>query len=205
MRDIVRNIDEKEDMTAIVGRFISGEDAAFGELYHRLKADSIRPVTRLIKVHGVIDVCSYPELVVASAFLKLCRARDRGALAHIQSGSQFVALLRAFADREMRDQGDRSRAVKRRGPFALGRDADRDHDLADFVEGADSPEKSFLSGEVYGLLHARLGKPVHQEVLAMRLEGYTVEEISCRLNLSAKSINRKLCQIRPTYLDMQIE
>jgi DNA-directed RNA polymerase specialized sigma24 family protein len=103
-------------------------------------------------------------------------------------------------------QLERERAQKRgggaiRGESAfLNRDGDLDpKGLEQLIAAGPTPEFEAAAREQFVRLLDLLDKPDLREVVRMRIEGYTVEEIAGELGRNTRSIERKLNLIRSLW------
>ena len=128
-----------------------------------------------------------PEDIVQSAFRSLFRGVNAGSYC-APEGRSLWSLLAVIAINKVRRKATRDRSV-----VAVSLEADSSDDQTSFdVPDSLSPEQfeSSLREAIESL------RPAEQEVVQLRVQGFSVEEISDRLQRSCRTIERTLQSIR---------
>lgn len=198
---------ECQDTTVIVGRYASGDERAFDQLYLGYRDAMVRVASQAIACRHCRDVCCDADLVVDAAFIDLRTARNRGALGKMANAGEFFDMLKFFVKREIAHERDRVQAKRRGGRKATHVPLD-DAGLEVvecIVAKADQPKALLSAREEFEGLHDLLDDPVQQTILTMRYEGYTIKEICGRVNRSPRSVKRDIADIRRIYAQLQVK
>ena len=169
----------------LITRLRGGDDQAASEFYDRY----VKRVFGLVhqqmadRLHAVVQ----PEDIVQSVFKSIFRGLTTGDYDAPRSGSlwQLIAIVAVHKVR----RNARRTLVDRR-------DARRTQSLDELegfeAESSSTPEEfeRAIREEIEGL------KPFEQEVAMLRVQGFTVEDISNNLNRSRRGIERALHRIR---------
>ena len=174
---------------SLITRLRRGDDQAASEFYDRY----VKRVFGLVhqqmadRLHAVVQ----PEDIVQSVFKSIFRGLTTGDFDVPESGTlwQLIAIVAVHKVR---------RNARRR--LADKRDARKTQSLAELegfeAESGGTPEEFELAirEAIEGL------KPFEQEVVMLRVQGFTVEDISNELNRSRRGIERALHKIRESLI-----
>jgi len=89
----------REDTTAIIRRFVAGQDDAIGQDCARHEGELVRAAARLIRCLGVAEVELEGQEAVNIALYRLSQARDRGTLDAIKNSGEFLKVCLTFVKR----------------------------------------------------------------------------------------------------------
>lgn len=177
--------ESKSSDGSLVARLRSGEDQAATEFYERYVKRVFGLVHQQMADH--LRASIQPEDIVQSVFKSIFRGLTTGDYNAPQSGSlwQLVAIVAVHKVR---------RNARRR--MAGKRDERRTQSL-DALENSDATSGSTPEEFEVAIREAIDGlKPLEQEVVMLRVQGYSVEEISDKLQRSRRGIERNLHAIR---------
>jgi RNA polymerase sigma factor (sigma-70 family) len=196
-------------VTRWIGDLKSGGDAAAQHLWERYFERLVRLARKKLQNARRPRTVEDEEDAALSAFDSFCRGVDRGRFPRLTDRDDLWRLLVVLTVRKALDQIERQGAAKRGGgdhqvgEFALlGGGDDRGADVLDrFLGSEPSPEFAALVTEQHRRLRDALGDASLCQVLDLRLEGYTREEIAKRMGCAVSTVKRKLDTIRQTWLE----
>lgn len=173
----------------LVSQIQQGSDDAATQLYERYSV-RLRLLADRQMSHGVRRVFE-PDDIVQSAFRSLFRGVNSGSYC-APEGRSLWSLLAVIAINKVRRKASRDRSVP-----AISLESSNDEESSFDVADSLSPEQfeSSLRESIESL------RPAEQEVVRLRVEGYSVEEISDRLQRSCRTIERTLQTIRAKLAD----
>jgi DNA-directed RNA polymerase specialized sigma24 family protein len=194
-------------VTRWIGDLKAGGDSAAQHLweryFHRL-VHLARARLRSMRRAGTIED---EEDAALSAFDSFCRGAAAGRFPQLADRDDLWRLLVVITVRKVFGQLQRQGAQKRGGGRLAGESALIATDAAE-VGGLDqiagdepSPELAALAVEEYRRLRDGLKSEALRQVLDLRLEGYTREEIAERLGCAERTVKRKLELIREAWLE----
>jgi RNA polymerase sigma-70 factor (ECF subfamily) len=191
-QDDSQNLTSGEEPTdrTLVARLRHGDEAAAAQLYRRYAA----------RLHGLADRqmsagirrTHEPDDIVQSAFRSLFRGVASGSY-QAPEGNSLWSLLAIIAIHKVRRKASRDKSVAAnsfQGP-------DGEPSSSTEFEATVS-EQQFESslGEAIEFL-----QPQEREIVELRVQGFTVEEISSRIGRSGRTIERTLQRIREKLSD----
>ncbi len=193
-------------VTRWIGDLKAGGDSAAQHLweryFHRL-VHLARARLRAARRAGAIED---EEDAALSAFDSFCRGAAQGRFPDLADRDSLWRLLVVITVRKLAGQFVRQRARKRGGGRLLSESALIGVDAAevgglDGLAGAEpSPEVAALVVDEYRRLRDILRTEALRQVLDLRLEGYTREEIAQRLGCAERAVKRKLEVIREAWV-----
>jgi DNA-directed RNA polymerase specialized sigma24 family protein len=145
------------------------------------------------------------EDVALSAFDTFYRGVEQGRFPRLDDRDDLWRTLLMLTARKAGHQVRDERRAKRGGGqvFAEADLADPDTDnealLAQVVGSEPTPELSAQVAEECGRLLGLLGNDTLRSVAVWQMEGHTVEEIGAKLNVSVRTVARKLAVIRDLW------
>ena len=194
-------------VTRWIGDLKAGGDSAAQHLweryFHRL-VHLARARLRSARRAGAIED---EEDAALSAFDSFCRGAAHGRFPQLADRDDLWRLLVVITVRKVFGQLDRQGAQKRGGGQLVGESALIGADAAeggglDRLAGHEpSPELAALVVDEYRRLRDGLRTEALRQVLDLRLEGYTREEIAERLGCAERAVKRKLDVIREAWLE----
>ena len=183
----------------------TGDGQAVSRLWARYKNELLPQARQRLK--GVRSQAVDEEDIVLSVFVRFCKAAKDGRLNAV-SDRQDVRrlLLKMTADRAV-DARRREGALRRGGGDVVSLE-DQDGGVAD-VESVDvvpSPEMSVILADEYCRLMDTLGDDDDlRDIALLRLYGHTNREVAARLNISERSVERRLRLIRKVWMENRID
>jgi DNA-directed RNA polymerase specialized sigma24 family protein len=192
-------------VTRLIGNLKAGDDSAAQQLwqryFHRL-VYLARSRLRSARRPGAIED---EEDAALSAFDSFCRGATADRFPQLADREDLWRLLVVITVRKVCGQLERQSADKRGGDRLLGEaaliNAAADGTSLDRFAGHEpSPEMAALVVDEYRRLRDGLGTDTLRQILDLRLEGYTREEIAERLGCAERAVKRKLDAIREAWL-----
>jgi RNA polymerase sigma factor (sigma-70 family) len=190
----------QEGTTDLLNRYIRGQPEALGPVLARHESRMIQTAAHLIWRLGRIDPAYGPEDAVADAWTKVCEILKNSQVQTIRGSFEFWRRFYTILRREIHAEHKRSTATKR---------AERQHRQVgdpgepplDSLWAHLPPQEALVMAqlEIEDLI-AYLEDPQLQEILKLRLREYTVDEIADFLDVSSRTIERRLKEIREVFL-----
>ncbi len=182
----------------LVQRWRNGDEEAANLLYQRYVERMVRIVCGQLKGHAMAARLD-PEDVVQSAFFSVFR-RMRGGEFRFQNDDELWKLLVTIALNKTRTQVTKNLAARR----SINRETAGDCFAID-ESIVQRVQKQPCISDVLAfretLDHILSGLPKDDaQVVQLRLEGYTQEEIADKLKITDRTVRRKLASIRKTVL-----
>jgi len=176
--------DEVTDRS-LVARLRGGDESAASELYRRYAG----------RLHGLADRqmsagirrTHEPDDIVQSAFRSLFRGVSSGSY-DAPEGNSLWSLLAVIAIHKVRRKASRDRSVS----ATLFVQPNGEPSSSQEIAGAISEQQFECSlSEAIEFL-----QPQEREIVGLRVQGFTVEEISARVDRSCRTVERTLQRIR---------
>jgi DNA-directed RNA polymerase specialized sigma24 family protein len=197
-----------DDTERSVTRWIDSLKAGDGEAAQRLWQRYFESLVRLARrrLRGAPRGAADEEDAALSAFDSFCRGAARDRYPRLDDRDDLWRLLVVITERKALDQARRMRRQKRGGGKIRGMPRRAGGDLesvgfADPPAPEPTPEFAALVAEQCRNLLGRLRDDSLRDVARLRMEGYTNEEVSERLDCSLRTVARKLELIRRTWAD----
>jgi len=152
--------------------------------------------------------------VVSEAFANFCRAVEAGRFPKLADRDDLWQLLVMLTERRVVDQIRRDRAKKREMPAAAATAAPTLDSSAgqvgratanQIVDDQPTPALAAELAEQLQLLLSALPNDMMRNIVTAKLEGFTNQEISQRLNTSLRNVERKLGLIRRIWIERNTE
>ena len=201
------SIHDDGSVTCWIGDLKGGGDSAAQHLweryFHRL-VHLARARLRAARRAGAIED---EEDAALSAFDSFCRGTASGRFPQLADRDDLWRLLVVITVRKVLGQLQRQGAQKRGGGRLAGESALIAADAAEVggfarIAGDEpTPELAAIVVEEYRRLRDGLKSEALRQVLDLRLEGYTREEIAERLGCAERTVKRKLELIREAWLE----
>jgi RNA polymerase sigma factor (sigma-70 family) len=195
-------------VTRWIGDLKSGGDSAAQHLWERYFERLVRLARRKLQYARRPRTVEDEEDAALSAFDSFCRGVDRGRFPRLADRDDLWRLLVVLTVRKALDQIERQGAAKRGGdhqvrelPRLDGGDESGGDDLDRLIGSEPTPEFAALVAEEHQRLRDLLGDAALGQVLDLRLEGYTREEIAEKIGCAVSTVKRKLDVIRQTWLE----
>jgi DNA-directed RNA polymerase specialized sigma24 family protein len=196
--------DDGGSVTHWIGALQAGDmdDAArhlWGRYFERLAR--LARLRLRSKAHGPGD----EEDVALSVFNSFFDGAAGGAFPELGGRDDLWRLLVTITARKAANQIRREHQLKRGGGRVLGEaklegaDPDAGGAFAQVVGDEPSPEFAAMVAEEFRLRLEGLKDDSLRQVALMRMEGYANEEIAARLDISLRSVERKLDAIRKRW------
>jgi DNA-directed RNA polymerase specialized sigma24 family protein len=194
-------------ITRWIGGLKAGGDSAAQHLWERYFNRLVGLARAQLRASRRAGGIEDEEDAALSAFDSFCRGAARGRFPQLADRDDLWRLLVVITVRKVFGQLERRGARKRGGGQLVGESALIGADAAergglDRLAGCEpSPELAAQVVEEYRRLRDGLRTEALRQVLDLRLEGYTREEIAQRLGCAERAVKRKLDVIRETWRD----
>jgi DNA-directed RNA polymerase specialized sigma24 family protein len=145
------------------------------------------------------------EDVALSAFRDFCDRAGRGQFPRLDGRDDLWRLLATITVRKAHERLRHQARQKRGGGHVLGESALLGGDdsgpggLAEILSREPAPEEVAGFADDYARFLARLGEPALRDVALRRLDGQSTVEIARSLDVSTKTVERKLKLIRAIW------
>jgi DNA-directed RNA polymerase specialized sigma24 family protein len=194
-------------VTRWIGDLREGGDSAAQHLWERYFDRLVHLAQNKLRAVPRRGAAEDEEDAALSAFDSFCQGLGRGRFPQLADRDDLWRLLIVLTLRKACDQLARQRAAKRGGGKVVGESDLCDADAPGGMAGLDrlvgdepTPEFAAQVAEQYRRLRDELGEDSLRQVLDLRLEGYSREEIASRLGCALRTVARKLDVIRKTWL-----
>jgi hypothetical protein len=208
------------DTTAIIRRFVAGEDDALAGYMSRYGGKLVRAANRLIRKLGTDPASLDGEGAVDMAFFELCQMGHRGRLKLVRDGEDVLKLMTVIVDRVIKDEkkhfdaakrggagerprGDRALSERkvedRRGTRAAGGYFQSEVDLDQITSGEPLIVDVVLNKIDFETFLEKLPNESLRTICTMRHERYTIKEIACYLGVVRRTVERNLVRIQSIY------
>jgi DNA-directed RNA polymerase specialized sigma24 family protein len=155
------------------------------------------------KLHGTLSRMADEEDVALSAFKSFCRGTRDGRFKQLPEHEDPWPLLLALTTNKAIDLLRHERRAKRCGPGqqyvpAMGPEKDATVDLAlsQLIGKEPDPQAAFQSAEESQDILDRFSDTILRAIALWKMEGFTTEEIACKLGCTTRTVERKLQLIR---------
>lgn len=146
------------------------------------------------------------EDIAQSVFNALCQGAAAGRFADLANRDELWWTLLAVTRQKVASQVRKETALKRgAGKSRSASDVSREDDesgrfrFEELISNEPTPEFLAMLDEEHQRLLALLKDDQLRSVAIWRIEGYSVEEIAVRLEITTRSVKRKLALIRKTW------
>jgi DNA-directed RNA polymerase specialized sigma24 family protein len=197
-------------ITRWIGDLKSGGDAAARQLWERYFERLVRLASKKLRNDRRARTVEDEEDAALSAFDSFCRGVERGRFPRLTDRDDLWRLLVVLTVRKALDQIERSGAARRGGDQRISTFAPLDdgnnrgaNPLDRLLSSEPTPEFAAMVTEQHRLLRNGLNDAALCQVLDLRLEGYTREEIAERMGCAVSSVKRKLDTIRRIWLEYE--
>ncbi len=138
------------------------------------------------------------EDVAAGVMMALCARADRGNLPSIDNRDDLWRMLLSWTRNDCIDLARNEARIKRGGGTVRGDSVFAGVDDGfDLIAGATPTAQTLVEmNEQYEWLLQRLGDRALQQIATRKMEGYSNDELAADLNVSVRTIERKLEMIR---------
>jgi DNA-directed RNA polymerase specialized sigma24 family protein len=155
------------------------------------------------KLHGAPSRMADEEDVALSAFKSFCRGTTDGRFSRVLEHDDPWPLLLALTTYKAIDLVRHERRIKRGGPGPGGSLSDSSSDseisLSDLIGKEPDPQEAFRIAEACQDLLDRLSDTILRAIALWKTEGFTTEEIACKLGCTTRTVERKLQLIRRVW------
>jgi DNA-directed RNA polymerase specialized sigma24 family protein len=194
-------------VTRWIGDLKAGGDSAAQHLWERYFHRLVHLARARIRATRRASAAEDEEDAALSAFDSFCRGAARGRFPNLVDRDGLWRLLVIITLRKVMAQAGRQAARKRGsgrlvGESALiGDDTARGGGLDRLVGNEPTPELAALVIDEYRRLRDGLESDSLRQVLDLRLQGYTCDEIAENLGCAERTVRRKLEVIREACLE----
>jgi RNA polymerase sigma factor (sigma-70 family) len=193
-------------VTRWIGDLQAGGDSAAQHLWERYFHRLVHLARARLRAARRAAAVEDEEDAALSAFDSFCRGAAAGRFPQLADRDGLWRLLVVITLRKVMAQAARQAARKRGGgrlvgeSDVIGGDAAVARGLDQIAADEPTPEMAAMVVEEYRRLRDRLGSEALRQVLDLRLQGYTREEIAERLGCAERTVRRKLELIREAWL-----
>jgi DNA-directed RNA polymerase specialized sigma24 family protein len=193
-------------VTAWIGDLKGGGSASAQQLWERYFERLVHLARAKLRSTHRRGAAEDEEDAALSAFDSFCRGAARGCFPRLTDRNDFWRLLVVLTVRKVLDQLERQGAVRRGGGKLItgsdgpAGDGSAENYLDQLAGSEPTPEFAAMVAEQYQRLRDDLGDDSLRQVLDLRLEGCSREEIAERLGCAVRTVTRKLDVIRRTWL-----
>ncbi|MEL6107870.1 MAG: sigma-70 family RNA polymerase sigma factor [Planctomycetota bacterium] len=144
------------------------------------------------------------EDIATTVFYALCDGAKNGRFENLKDRHDLWVLLIAITSNKAVDQIRRQTSKKRgrglvRGDSVLGARGDSSQDFVEIICDEPSPELLASMDEQFQSLLALLRDDLQRSIVLLRLAGHSNREIAEKVNISLRSVERKVEVIRDTW------
>jgi DNA-directed RNA polymerase specialized sigma24 family protein len=196
-------------VTRWIGDLKSGGAAAAQHLWERYFHRLVHLARARLRAAPRAGAIADEEDAALSAFDSFCRGAAEGQFPELADRDGLWRLLVVITLRKVIGQVRRQGAERRGGgrlaeePARIGGDA-AEGGWLDRISGDEpTPEVAAMVIDEYRRLRDSLSTEVLRQVLDLRLQGYTREEIARRLGCAERTVKRKLEVIREAWLEAE--
>jgi len=193
----------EDSVTDWINALKDGDQRAAQQLWQRF-VDRLLEIARNRLRHSPRRAADEEDVVV-SAFDDLCRGVQEGRFPNLYDRGDLWQVLVMLTERKATSQRRRELAAKRgggkvRGDSILGRVGKSDDgETEQLVDTMATPELAIQIADELGELLDKLNDWTLVRIAVDKLHGYTNEEIADRLDMSLRSVERKLRLIRTIW------
>ena len=190
---------DENSVTLWIDGIRAGDDADIHRLWDRYFERLVRLAGARLPTHSRRSVDE--EDVALSAFQSFCSRAGHGQFPQLNGRDDLWRLLATITVRKALDTLRHQNRQKRGGGRVLGESAlpAGGEGLADVLSREPTPEEVAQFADDYCRFVASLREPGMRTVALQRLEGQSTREIAQSLNVSTKTIERKLQLIRAIW------
>jgi RNA polymerase sigma factor (sigma-70 family) len=200
-------MDEDDPVTRWIEGLKAGDEAAVADLWNRYFERLVRLARQ--KLGSTPRRVADEEDVAVSVFRCLCTGAQHGRLAEISDRGDLWRVLVTMTMRKTIDQQRRLSGKKRgsgrvRGESVFLRKSGEEGSpgLQQFGDGLPTPLMLTIIEEEGQRLLAALDDPKLRQIALWKLESFTNDEIAEKLQLTTRSIERKLHRIREIWSEV---
>ncbi|MGI9472058.1 MAG: ECF-type sigma factor [Rubripirellula sp.] len=194
-----------DSVTRWIGDLKEGQDSATQKIWERYFDRLVRVASRQLGAapRRIAD----EEDVAVSVFDSLCKGAAAGRFDQLKDRDDLWKLLTAISGMKAVDQIRRQTAKKRGGEKLRGESivAGGNNPIGgfdQFVHGEPTPEFLAVMNEQQAEMFRILPDETQRNVARLRFEGFSNEEIAKELDISLRSVERKLKVIREIWTSM---
>jgi DNA-directed RNA polymerase specialized sigma24 family protein len=155
------------------------------------------------KLQGALGSMADEEDVALSAFKSFCRGARDGRFPHLPEREDPWPLLLALTTNKAIDLLRHERRAKRCGPgqqYVPAMDPEKgatvDLALSQLIGKEPDPQAALQSAEESQDILDRFSDTILRAIALWKMEGFTTEEIACKLGCTTRTVERKLQLIR---------
>lgn len=186
-----------ESVTGWLGRLKGGDSLAAQKLWRRYVEQLIRLARK--KLGQTPRRAADEEDVVTAAFASFYRGVQASRFSKLDNRDDLWQVLVVLTERKAIDQIRHECADKRGAGEVRGESALEASDLDDLVANEPSPQFAVQVADELERLLDVLGDDSFRRIAIDKMQGYTNQEISARVGISLRSVERRLRLIRRTW------
>lgn len=201
--------DPEGSVTRWIGNLKSGPDleAAAQGLWRRYFDQLVRLAR--VRLRQTADGAADEEDVALSVLDTVYRRAAAGQFPNLQDRDELWRLLVVITARKSSNYAKREQRLKRgggrtRNETALAADESNFAGLAQWIGSEPSPEFAAIVADEFRRLLGSLPGALYQQVVVLKLEGYTNEEVADRLGCALRTVERRLEIIRKRWASLDL-
>lgn len=189
---------DRGSVSAWLGQLRDGDDDAAQRIFERYVDDLLR-VARS-RLQGAFRRESDEEDVVLSAFYSFFEGANAGQFPRLGDRYDLWRLLLLITVRKV-DATKRRAMAQKRSPQPGDRRAAGDlvNELSEIVSHEPTPDLILIAAEEYHRLVDATPDDIGKQIIELKLSGYRHSEIARKLDVSERTIERKLERIRSVW------
>jgi RNA polymerase sigma factor (sigma-70 family) len=195
-------MNEPKSVSAWIADLKVRDEVAAQKLWQRYSARLTSLARHLLK--DAPKRVSDEEDIASTVFHTLCRGAAAGRFQDVKNRDDLWWLLLAMTKQKVVDHIRRETAQKRGGGTNPKNSRDslenRDFSLDQLISEEPTPQLVFMLQEEHRRLLSMLEDDCSRQIAVFRIEGLTIPEIANELQMSTRSIERKLNSIRRIWL-----
>ncbi len=204
------------ETSAYVSELAAGDAEALGKIFALYHEVMIKAATRLTRRYRARGVFIEAEDALSGTFVRLLADARDGRISSMRHATEFWKEFLDLLHEELLAVDRKDHALKRGGPGSapavftatgtidelpsllrrLGLDA-----LTNMADDAPGPDDLALAKLEIEALLDHLNSPLMTEVVRMRLDQYSIKQISERVGMAIRTVERNLSAVREAYLE----
>ena len=195
---------QDESVTRWIGQVKDGDSVAARSLWEHYFSQLVDLARQKLRNSGADRRVADEEDVALSVLNKFFQSAQKGRYPDLSDRSGLWRLLIKMTANKAVDLRRQQSRVRRGGDQSQdenaavhkGRPASDDLRIAEFMAKEPTPEMLAIMADQLANLLTVLGDPDLQELVICKIEGYTNEEMAQRMNVTTRTIERRLRLVR---------
>ncbi len=193
---------DSNSVTQWIDGLKEGDEDAAAKIWQRYGADLLQLASR--KLGNTRKRVSDEEDVAMMAFQHFCAGVQDGRFMKLEGRDDLWHLLVVLTKRRSIDQVRRERRRNERGESVFNKSEQSNHHdgPANCPSGVPPAEVAVEAIEQCGMLLEHLQDEALAQIAVWKMEGFTNDEISSKLNVATRTVERKLRLIRQKWSEL---